>query len=180
MSRKAAGRGPPIGSHDDAKPGPISRFRTVRLGRAVESGARSGTNTRRLDGRSIVLVGMMGAGKSTVGRRLAARLGLPFVDADTEIEAAAGCSIPEIFSRNTAKPISVTASGGSSRGSSGRGRACWRPAAAPSINEDTRAKIADTGISVWLKADFDVLVRPRAPAQRPAAAQTGPDPARRR
>src|SRR6476619_8215072 len=50
-----------------------------------------------LGSRSIVLVGMMGAGKSTVGRRLAARLRLPFADADTEIEAAAGMSIPEIF-----------------------------------------------------------------------------------
>src|SRR5262249_56863422 len=47
--------------------------------------------------RLVVLVGMMGAGKSTIGRRLAARLNLPFVDADTEIEAAAGMSIPEIF-----------------------------------------------------------------------------------
>src|SRR5207244_9520329 len=51
-----------------------------------------------LDRRSIVLVGMMGAGKSSVGRRLAARLGLTFLDADTEIEAAAGMTIPEIFS----------------------------------------------------------------------------------
>src|SRR3954451_23806443 len=47
--------------------------------------------------RSIVLVGMMGAGKSTIGRRLSARLRLPFLDADTEIEAAAGMSIPDIF-----------------------------------------------------------------------------------
>ena len=52
---------------------------------------------RRSGARSIVLVGMMGAGKSSVGRRLAARLGLPFVDADTEIEKAAGMTIPEIF-----------------------------------------------------------------------------------
>src|SRR5437660_8973836 len=50
-----------------------------------------------LAGRSIVLVGMMGAGKSSVGRRLAARLGLSFADADAEIEAAAGMTIPEIF-----------------------------------------------------------------------------------
>ena len=53
--------------------------------------------TAALGARSIVLVGMMGAGKSTIGRRLAARLRLPFVDADTEIEAAAGMSIPDIF-----------------------------------------------------------------------------------
>src|ERR1700744_3505104 len=50
-----------------------------------------------LGGRSIVLIGMMGAGKSTIGRRLSARLGLPFLDADAEIEAAAGMSIPDIF-----------------------------------------------------------------------------------
>src|SRR5882757_2421356 len=53
--------------------------------------------TAALGTRSIVLVGMMGAGKSTIGRRLAARLRLPFIDADTEIEAAAGMSIPDIF-----------------------------------------------------------------------------------
>src|SRR5450432_571071 len=52
-----------------------------------------------LRGRRIVLVGLMGAGKTSIGRRLAARLGLPFLDADAEIELAAGCSIPELFSR---------------------------------------------------------------------------------
>src|SRR6202795_4846191 len=53
--------------------------------------------TAALGTRSVVLVGMMGAGKSTIGRRLSARLRLPFLDADTEIEAAAGMSIPDIF-----------------------------------------------------------------------------------
>ncbi len=52
-----------------------------------------------LDGRSVTLVGMMGAGKSTVGRRLATRLDLPFIDADTEIEKSADMTIPEIFER---------------------------------------------------------------------------------
>jgi shikimate kinase/3-dehydroquinate synthase len=64
-----------------------------------------------LTGRSIVLVGLMGAGKTSIGRRLAARLGLPFRDADTEIEMAAGCTIPEIFAV-TASRRSATASGG--------------------------------------------------------------------
>ena len=58
--------------------------------------------------RSIVLVGMMGVGKSSVGRRLAARLGIPFVDADTEIEKAAGMSIADIFARH-GEPISAAA-----------------------------------------------------------------------
>src|SRR5260221_9672699 len=53
--------------------------------------------TTALGTRSVVLIGMMGAGKSTIGRRLAARLRLPFLDADIEIEAAAGMSIPDIF-----------------------------------------------------------------------------------
>src|SRR5436305_12790750 len=53
-----------------------------------------------LKGRSVVLVGMMGAGKSSIGRRLASRLGIPFVDADSEIEIAAGMSIPEIFDKH--------------------------------------------------------------------------------
>src|ERR1700720_3169391 len=52
-----------------------------------------------LRGRRIVLVGLMGAGKTSIGRRLAARLGLPFLDADAEIELAAGCTIPELFAR---------------------------------------------------------------------------------
>src|SRR5947208_16820726 len=55
---------------------------------------------RLLDGRAIVMVGMMGAGKSSVGRRLALRLGLPFVDADSEIEQAANATINEIFERH--------------------------------------------------------------------------------
>ena len=65
-----------------------------------------------LAGRSVVLVGMMGAGKTSVGKRLAARLGLPFVDADAEIEAGAPSSPFPRFSSNSAKPISARASDG--------------------------------------------------------------------
>lgn len=120
--------------------------------------ASPATIRERLGARSIVLIGMMGAGKSTVGRRLAARLGLPFSDADTEIEKAAGCGIPEIFAahgeayfrdgerRVIARlldegPQVVAAGGGA-----------W-------MNPQTREKVAEKGISVWLKADLDLLRR---------------------
>ena len=64
-----------------------------------ENGRESAV-VRALGGRSIVLVGMMGAGKSSIGRRLAGRLGIPFIDADTEIESAAGMTISEIFDKH--------------------------------------------------------------------------------
>src|SRR3954470_15557304 len=70
---------------------------------AVHKAAPSGPEAQvvaALGRRSVVLVGMMGAGKSSVGRRLAARLAIPFVDADTEIEAAAGMTIPEVFAQH--------------------------------------------------------------------------------
>src|SRR5918912_76832 len=116
------------------------------------------TVRRRLGRRSIVLVGLMGAGKSTVGRRLAARLNLPFTDADHEIESAAGMSIPEIFTlhgepsfrdgerRVIARLLRdgpmVLATGGGAY-----------------MDPQTRAGIAENGVSVWLKAEFDVLMR---------------------
>ncbi|MFC3676066.1 shikimate kinase [Ferrovibrio xuzhouensis] len=100
----------------------------------------------------------MGAGKSSVGRRLASRIGFDFVDADTEIEAAAGASIPEIFAehgeavfrdgerkviaRLLDRPGIVLATGGGAF-----------------MNEETRARIRDRALSVWLKADLDVLVK---------------------
>jgi shikimate kinase len=116
------------------------------------------TITRALGRRSIVLVGMMGAGKSSVGRRLAGRLGVPFVDADTEIENAAGMTIPEIFASHgepyfragEARVIArllengpqVLATGGDAM-----------------MSEQIRDLIGVKGISVWLKADIDVLTR---------------------
>jgi len=107
---------------------------------------------------SIVLVGMMGAGKSSVGRRLAARLALPFTDADSEIETAAGMSIPDIFELHgeaafrsgEARVIGRLLDGGPQVLATGGG-AFLSPA--------IRAAIAAKGISVWLKADFDVLMR---------------------
>ena len=111
-----------------------------------------------LGGRSIVLIGLMGSGKTSTGRRLAQELGLEFVDADEEIEAAARLSITEIFARHGEDSFRdgerrvmarllrdgprVLASGGGAF-----------------MNEETRARIALSGISIWLKADQDVLWR---------------------
>jgi shikimate kinase len=108
--------------------------------------------------RSIVLVGMMGVGKSSIGRRLASRLGLPFVDADAEIEKAAGMSIPDIFARH-----------GESDFRSGEARVIARlldngpqvlaTGGGAFMNEGTRAAVKSKGVSVWLSAEFEVLVR---------------------
>ncbi|MFC7398232.1 shikimate kinase [Chelatococcus sp. GCM10030263] len=111
-----------------------------------------------LGSRSLVLIGMMGAGKSTIGRRLATRLGLDFVDADHEIERAAGMTIPEIF-----------ATQGEAQFRDGERRVMGRLLSrGPQVlatgggayaNAETRARIAEEGISIWLKAEFDVLMR---------------------
>jgi len=125
-------------------------------------------------GRTIVLVGLMGAGKTKIGRRLASRLHLPFFDSDTEIETAAGETIEEIFryrgesvfrdgehrviARLLTGPLHVLATGGG---------AFMDPA--------TRAAIAALGVSVWLRADLDVLhARVSRRSNRPLLQQ--PDP----
>jgi shikimate kinase len=111
-----------------------------------------------LGSRSIVLIGMMGAGKSSIGKRLAARLGIPFADADAAIEEAAGMSIPDIFDAH-----------GEPSFRSGEARVIARLLeAGPQVlatgggsfmNSETRERIHEKGISVWLKADVDVLLR---------------------
>ena len=108
--------------------------------------------------RLIVLVGMMGAGKSTIGRRLAARLNLPFVDADTEIEAAAGMTIPEIFELHgephfrdgEARVIARLLEAGPGVLATGGGSF---------MREETRRRIAEKAVSIWLKADPDIILR---------------------
>jgi shikimate kinase len=108
--------------------------------------------------RSVVLVGMMGAGKSSVGRRVALRLSIPFVDADTEIEKAAGMAITDIFAirgeaefrAGEARVILRLLEGGPQVLATGGGAF---------INPDTRAAIAAKGISIWLKAEPDVLMK---------------------
>jgi shikimate kinase len=111
-----------------------------------------------LGARLIVLVGMMGAGKSTIGRRLAARLRLPFTDADTEIEAAAGMTIPEIFEAHgeqhfrdgEARVIARLLDGGPGVLATGGGSF---------MREETRRRIGDKAVSIWLKADTDVIMK---------------------
>ena len=108
--------------------------------------------------RTLVLVGLMGAGKSSVGRRLAARLALPFTDADAEIEAAAGMTVSEIFARHgepafrdgerrvivrlLGDPVHVLATGGGAF-----------------MEPRTRAVIRERAVSIWLRAEHDELVR---------------------
>ena len=108
--------------------------------------------------KSIVLVGLMGAGKTAIGHRLAARLALPFVDADSEVEAAAGRTINEIFERH-----------GEAAFRDGERRVIARLLDGPRrvlaigggafIDADTRALIGREAISVWLRAELEVLVR---------------------
>jgi shikimate kinase len=111
-----------------------------------------------LGGRSIVLVGMMGSGKSSIGRRLAARLAIPFVDADSEIEAAAGMTIPEIFERH-GEPYFRAGEGRVIARLLDNGPQVLATGGGSFMNQETRAAIRAKGISVWLKAEFDILMK---------------------
>ena len=121
-----------------------------------------------LGARSIVLVGMMGAGKSTIGRRLAGRLHIPFLDADHEIEAAhAGMTVAEIFSAHgepyfrdgEARVIARLLEGGPSVLATGGGAF---------MREETRNRIRDKGVSVWLDVEGDIILkRVKRRADRP-------------
>jgi shikimate kinase len=112
----------------------------------------------KLAGRSLVLVGMMGAGKSAIGRRLAVRIGLSFVDVDTEIETRAGMTISDYFDKygeaafraGEVRVISRLLDQGPQVLATGGGAF---------MNPDTRAAIRAKAVSIWLKADFDVLFR---------------------
>ncbi len=124
--------------------------------------------------RSVVMVGLMGAGKTSIGRRLAARLDMPFVDADAEIEAAAGCTIEEIFehhgeaafrdgerrviARLLEGPPQIIATGGGAY-----------------MDETTRALIREHAVCLWLRADLDTLVaRTSRRSNRPLLKQGNP------
>ena len=111
-----------------------------------------------LDGRSIVLVGLMGAGKSTIGRRLAQKLDLAFVDADAEIEQAAGKSVQDIFRdhgeasfrEGERRVIARLLESGPQVLATGGGAF---------MNEETRNNISSRGIAVWLRADIELLMK---------------------
>lgn len=128
-----------------------------------------------LGARSIVLIGLMGAGKTAVGRRLANRLDLPFIDADTEIEVAAGASISEIFAEHgesyfrqgERKVIARLLDGGPQVLATGGGAY---------MNPETRANIKARGLSVWLKAGLKVLLkRVGRRGTRPLLADSDPE-----
>ena len=108
--------------------------------------------------RSVVLVGMMGAGKSSIGRRLAARLGIPFVDADIEIEKAAGMSIAEIFDAH-GEPYFRAGETRVIARLLDHGPQVLATGGGAFMNMDTRAAIRTNGVSVWLRATVEVLAR---------------------
>jgi shikimate kinase len=108
--------------------------------------------------RTVVFIGLMGVGKTCIGRRLAQRLELPFVDADREIEEAAGCTIPEIFERH-----------GETYFREGERRVILRLLDNPPhvlstgggaiMDPQTRARIRERAVSVWLRADLDLMMK---------------------
>jgi shikimate kinase len=147
---------------------------------AAADGAQSDSVRTRLGTRSIVLVGMMGAGKTSIGRRLANVLHLPFLDADGEIEKAANLTIPEIFAhygeahfregerrvvaRLLASGPAVIATGGGAY-----------------MAAETRALCRERGVTIWLKADVGVLLeRVRKKGNRPLLEGSDPEGVMRR
>lgn len=128
-----------------------------------------------LGARCVVLVGMMGAGKSTIGRRMAARMRLPFTDADTEIETAHRMSIPDIFATygeayfrdGEARVIARLLDNGPMVIATGGGAF---------MREETRSRIRDKGLALWLKADTDVIMkRVRRRSDRPLLQNADPE-----
>lgn len=126
---------------------PRTKFSTGQIARITDT----------LGSRSIVLIGLMGAGKTTVGRRLAVAMSLPFIDADTAIEDAAGMTIAEVFTHHgedhfrdgERKVISRLLNQGPQVLSTGGGAY---------MDGQTRRRLAESGITVWLRARLDLLV----------------------
>ena len=113
---------------------------------------------QRLGTHPIVLVGLMGAGKTSVGRRLAEKLGIPFVDADHEIEAAAGKSIPEIFADH-GEPYFREGERRVIQRLIGNGAQVLATGGGAYMNDETRARINENGIAVWLRASLPILMK---------------------
>jgi shikimate kinase len=148
---------------------------TDTLRPAGASADREAEIVAALGKRPIVLVGMMGVGKSTIGRRLAGRLSVPFLDADAEIETAAGMSIPDIFEVHgephfrdgEVRVIARLLEGGPAVLATGGGAL---------MREETRRRIADKAVSIWLKAEVDVIMRRvRRRADRPLLQTADPE-----
>jgi shikimate kinase len=156
-----ARRAPMEARHSVTEPGQAERM-VAQLGR-----------------RCVVLIGMMGAGKTSIGRRLANQLHLPFVDADAEIEKAANLTIPEIFEHygeahfreGEARVVARLLASGPAVLATGGGAF---------MREETRARCAEH-VTIWLKADIPVLVeRVRKKGNRPLLANADPEGAMRR
>ena len=138
------------------------------------------TVRQRLGARPIVLVGLMGAGKTSVGRRLAEKLGIPFVDADHEIERAAGKTIKDIFAEH-GEPYFREGERRVIQRLIGNGAQVLATGGGAYMNDETRARIQEHGISVWLKASLPLLMkrvskrqdRPLLQAEDPEAVMRG-------
>ncbi len=142
---------------------------------AVVGGDQIDRVVSRLGSRSIVLVGMMGAGKTSIGRQLASLLHIPFLDADAEIEKAANLTIPEIFEHygeahfreGEQRVVARLLAGGPAVVATGGGAF---------MSEETRTRCRENGISIWLKVDAPVLLdRVRKKGNRPLLDRPNPD-----
>jgi shikimate kinase len=111
----------------------------------------------RLRGRPIVFVGLMGAGKTAIGRRVATVLGLPFADSDHEIEAASRMTVPDLFEKYGEEEFRALEQRVISR-LIGEGLRVLATGGGAYMNADTRAAIRAHAVSVWLKADLDTLM----------------------
>src|SRR5271169_3240073 len=178
-------RGGRAGQSRIRRPGPVWDGANTALGEVEEFMGQgqpvdAGRVAAALGGRSVVLVGMMGAGKTSVGKRLAAKLGLPFVDADAEIEAGAQLTISEIFERfgelyfreGERKVIARLLNGGPLVLATGGGAF---------MNATTRQNIVKHGVSIWLRPSFDILLaRVRKKSNRPLLKTADPEQTLRR
>lgn len=124
----------------------------------TDAGAdRTGTARERLGGRAIVFVGLMGAGKTAIGRRLAQMLDLPFVDSDHEIEAVSRMTVPELFERYGEpefRALEQRVIGRLLR----EGPRVVSTGGGAFMNAQTREAVAEHGVSIWLKAGLDLLM----------------------